>query len=196
MEAAMTRDLDRLLDGLDPDRTIEEAFRRADEAINSFPMRRARIDNWSEFAHCLAEFVVHVESRILCLTRPVRGSFDFEWGRAAGILINIYGRSGEKAAFEMTRTGNEGGLYSVLKAVAMRIADDLGKNEIAARVNAFWRSHSPEEVLAASREYLARYGHLLPSEMTEASAARIVANFPKVLENHPKLVQELRRVGR
>ena len=110
--------------------------------------------------------------------------------------MEIYGRSGEKAAFEFSRTGNEGGLYGVLKAVAMRIADDLSKNEIAARVNAFWRSHSPEEVLEASREYLARYGHLLPSELTEASAARIVANFPKVLENHPKLVQRLRRVGR
>ena len=78
----------------------------------------------------------------------------------------------------------------------MRIADELSKNEITARVNAFWRSHSPEELLEASREYLARYGHLLPSELTEGSAARIVANFPKVLENHPKLVQQLRRVGR
>jgi hypothetical protein len=192
----MTTDLDRLLDELDPDRTIEEAFRRADEAINSFPMWRAQIDNWSEFTHYLAEFVVHVESHILCLPRSVRGTFDFEWGRAAGILMKIYGQSGEKTAFELARTGNELGLYGVLKAVAMRIADDLSKNEIAARVNAFWQSHSPEEVLEASTEYLARYGHLLPSEMTERSAARIRANFLKALENHPKLVQRLRRVGR
>jgi len=192
----MTTNLERLVEGLDPDRTIEEAFRRADEAINSFPMRRAQIDDWSEFTRCLAEFVVHVESHILCLSRPVRGPLDFEWSRAAGLLVEIYGRSGDKTAVELARTGNEGGLYGVLKAVAMRIADDLSTNEIAARVNAFWRSHSPEELLEASREYLARYGHLLPSEMTEGSAARIVANFPKVLEQHLRLVQQLRRVGR
>jgi len=192
----MKTDLERLLEDLDPERTIEAVFRRADDAINSFPLRRAQITDWNEFTACMAEFVVHVESCILRVKRPVRSSFDFEWGRAPAVLIKVYGRSGEKAAFEMARTGNEGGLYSVFKAVAMRIADDLSKNEIAARVNAFWRSHSPEEILEASTEYLDRYGHLLPSEMTEASAARIRAGFLKVLENHPKLVQQLRRVGR
>jgi hypothetical protein len=192
----MTTDLERLLEDLDPERTVESAFRRADEAINSFAMQRAQITDWNAFAACMAKFVVHVESQILRLPRPVRSSFDFEWGRAAAILKKVYGGSGEKAAFEMVRTGNEGGLYSVLKAVAMRIADELSKNEITARVDAFWKSHTPTEILAASTEYLDRYGHLLPSEMTEASAGRLRSGFFKVLQNHPKLVQRLRRVGR
>ena len=192
----MKTDLERVLEDLDPERTIEDAFRRADEAINSFPMRGPRITDWNEFTACLAEFVVHVESCILRLRQPVRSAFDFEWGRAVRILTKIYGRSGEKAAFEIARTGNEGGLYGVFKAVAMRIADELSKDEITARVYSFWRSHSPEEVLEASREYLTQYGHLLPSEMAEGSAARIRGGFLKVLENHPKLVQRLRRVGR
>ncbi len=196
MGTAMKTDLERLLEGLDPERTIEAAFRRADEAINSFPMHRAQITDWDEFTACMAEFVVHVESHILRLRSPVRSSFDFEWGRAVAILMKIYGRSGEKAAFEMARTGNEQGLYGVLKAVAMRIADDLSKNEITAWVNDYWQSHSADQILAAASEYLDRYGHLLPSEMTEASAARIRGAFFKVLENHPKLVQRLRRVGR
>ena len=192
----MKTDLELLLDDLDPERTIESAFRRADEAIISFPMQHAQITDWNEFTACMAEFVVHVESHILRLERPVRSSCDFEWGRAARILMKIYGHSGEKAAFEMARTANEGGLYSALKAVAMRIADDLSKTEITARVDAFWQSHSPDQILEASTEYLDRYGHLLPSEMTEASAGRLRGGFFKVLENHPKLVQRLRRVGR
>jgi len=159
-------------------------------------MQRAQITDWNEFTACLAKFVVHVESYILHLPQPVRSSFDFEWGRAVRILTKVYGRSGEKAAFEMARTGNEQGLYGVFKAVAMRIADELSKNEITARVDAFWKSHTPDEILEASTEYLDRYGHLLPSEMTEASAARLRGGFFKVLENHPKLVQRLRRVGR
>jgi len=84
----------------------------------------------------------------------------------------------------------------VLAANAMRIAEDMSETEIAARVNAFWQAHSADEVLDAAQQYLARYGHLLPSELTEGSAARIRANFVRVLENHPKLVQRLRRVGR
>jgi len=55
---------------------------------------------------------------------------------------------------------------------------------------------SVEEQLAASTEYLQKYGHLLPSELTEGSAARIRANLPKVLEEHPHLIQRLRQVGR
>ena len=192
----MKTDLDRLLEDIDPERTIEPAFRRADAAINSFPMRSARITDWHEFTSCIVAFITHVEFHILCLRQPVRSAFDFDWGRACRLLVHVYGRNGEKAAFEMARTGNEGGLYRVLKAVAMQIAEDLSKNEIAARVSAFWQSHSPAEVLEASRQYLARYGHLLPSEMTEDSAGRIRANFLRVLENHPKLVQQLRRVGR
>ncbi len=189
-------DLDQLLEDLDPERTIEPAFRRADAAINSFPLYHAQILEWVEFTACMANFVAHVESCVLRLKQPVRGSPEFEWGRAAAILMKVYGRSGEKTAFEFSRTGNEGGLYGVLKTVAMEISNELSTNEITARVHAFWQSHSHQEVLEASRQYLDRYGHLLPSEMTEGSAARIIANFLKVLENHPKLVQRLRRVGR
>lgn len=192
----MTTDLDRLLYQLDPERTIEPTFRRADEAVNSFATESAQITEWDKFRDCMARFVVHVESHVLRLRRPVRSTFDFEWGRAVAVLTKIYNRNGEKAAFEMARTGNEGGLYGILKAVAMRLAEDMSKNEIASRVRTFWKDHTPSEVLAASQEYLAKYGHLLPSELTEDSAARLRANFLKVLENHPELVQKLRRVGR
>jgi len=192
----MTTELGQLLWQLDPQRTIEPAFQRADEAVNSFATESAQITEWDRFRDCMARFVVHVESCVLRLRRPVRSAFDLEWGRAVAVLTKIYGRNGEKAAFEMARTSNEGGLYGVLKAVAMRLAEDMSKNEIASRVRTFWKDHTPAEVLAASQEYLAKYGHLLPSELTEDSAARLRANFLKVLENHPELVQRLHRVGR
>ena len=34
----------------------------------------------------------------------------------------------EKAAFEMARTGNEGGLYAVLKAIAGQLAEEYAEN--------------------------------------------------------------------
>jgi len=192
----MSTDLERLLRELDPDRTIEPTFRRADEAVNSFRVDRAQIIEWNRFRDCMVRFVAHVEFHVLRLRRPVRSPIDFEWDRATAILVKIYGHNGEKAAFEMARTGNEGGLYGVLKAVAMRLAEDISKNEIASRVSAFWQNHTPAEVLAASQEYLNKYGHLLSSELTEGSAGRLRANFLKVLENHPEFIQRLRRVGR
>lgn len=192
----MANDLGELLREIGPEQTIEETLNRVSEALNRFPMKRAEIADWESFRGCMVEFVRHVESWALCLRRPVPASFDFCWGRAVGILNRIYGPNGEKAAFEMARTGCEGGLYAVLKAVATQIAEDVSRNEISARVGVFWNSHSAEELLEASSEYLAKYGHLVPPELTEVSAGRFRGNFRKVLEDHPKLVQRMRQVGR
>jgi hypothetical protein len=96
----------------------------------------------------------------------------------------------------MARTGAEGGLFSVLKAIALRMAEEYTENEIHARVSDYWNRLTPDEQLAAGDEYLEKYGHLLPDEMTEGSAARIRVNLPKVLIQHPKTLQKTRRLGR
>lgn len=110
--------------------------------------------------------------------------------------MDEFGPSGEKAAFEMTRTGNEGGLSRVLKAVAKSISKQLAKTEISARVSCHLDRLSIRQRLAASAEYLEKYGHLLPAELTEGSAARIHANFHKVLAEHPHLMRRMREIGR
>jgi hypothetical protein len=63
-------------------------------------------------------------------------------------------------------------------------------------VGAYLQRLSAREQLDAGSEYLAKYGALLPSELTEASAARIRADFHKVLERHPWLLQQIHNVGR
>ena len=87
-------------------------------------------------------------------------------------------------------------MYGLLKAVAGRILDKYAGNEISARVNHFWANLSVDEKLVVMDEYLAKYGHLLPSELTEGGAFRIKANFIKVLEEHPRILHRLGRVGR
>ena len=96
----------------------------------------------------------------------------------------------------MARTGNEGGLYGVLRKFARRTVEGYAADEIAARVGDYWNNLSTEEKLDAPREYLRQYGHLLPSELTEGSAAGIRAFFPKVLKEHPRIIKGLRRIGR
>ena len=146
-------------------------------------------------AACLADFFAHVEAKILRLHHgPV--DVDFHWGRCAQLLRHIYGASGSKVAFEMARTGNEGGLFAVLRAVALRMAEEYSENEISARVGLYWERLSVDEQISATTEYLQKYSHLLPSEMTEGYGARIRANFPKVLAQHPQVLRRTRRLGR
>ena len=188
--------LDQLLASIRPEMTLDETSRRADEALNSFALTTAMIQDWDQFTACLDKFLDHVEAKILRLSGPVRLDPSFHWSRCAQMLRNLYGPSGEKVAFEKARTGNEGGLYAVLKALALTVGEQCAENEIRARIGQYWGQLPVNEQLAAVDEYLQKYGHLLPSEMTEGSAGRIRAGFPKVLEMHASLLHGIRRVGR
>ncbi len=188
--------LDRLLASISPQKTIVEIYNRANEAINTFQTTAAQITNWDTFRYCMAELLQHVDSCALRLRGPVDVPWEYYWGDCIAVLHRIYGPSGEKAAFEMARTGNEGGLYSVLKAVAMNRAEEYIQNEISSKIIAYLESLSVDEQLDACSEYILKYGHLLPSEITEANAVRIRANFRKVLEKHPRLLLKFQGVGR
>lgn len=104
--------------------------------------------------------------------------------------------NGEKAGFEMARTRTEGGLYGVLRRFGGIQAGQYAQAEIPARVSRFWEDLSASEKLEAEDEYLAEYGHLLPSELTDNEAARVKMDFRKVLAEHPRMMQRLDRIGR
>jgi len=188
--------LDRLLEDIDPARTLDQVSSRADEAVNSFRMQSGIIKDWQGFRTVLTEFYRHVENTILRIRSGFSPDPDFDWGRCCRVLVKEYGGSGEKAAFEIARTGTERGFYGVLKAVARQMINEYCGNEISAKISNFWQSLTTDEKLAVSQEYLDKYGNLLPGELTSGSAARIRANFIRVLEEHPRTVKRLRNIGR
>ena len=192
----MTTKLDALLSSLNSNTTITETFNRANLAIDTFIWGKIQITDWDEFISCMARFHYHVQDYVLRLRQKMPLSEVYEWPRCARVLRNIYGPNGEKAGFELARTGNEGGLNAVLRAIAMHMAEQYSKTEISARVIAYWNSLSVAEQLAAPSEYITKYSKYLPSEMTESSAARIRANFPKLLEHHPHMIHDLNRAVR
>ena len=186
-------DLDEFLQSLDPARTLDVVSARVDEALNSFPMPNAIIADWSSFQDLMTRFCLHVTKAILRLDPHYEGDAEFDWFRCREALKREYGASGFKAAFEVARTG---GVYKVLKIVARELVEEYGAQEVSARVHHFLNRLTAEERIAVAREYLAKCGRFLPSALTEGSAARLVEGFDKVLEQHPRLLQRLRRVGR
>jgi hypothetical protein len=190
----MSTKLDKLLENIDPKRTVDETAKRTDNAINTFRFGTSAVASRQDFEDCVAKFFCHVENTTLRANRPVNIKMDY--GRASRLLAEEYGPSGEHAAFEIASTGAEGGLYAVLKAIAKRMSEQYTRNEIAAKVTGYWNGLSNDEKLAAPTEYLKKYGHLLPRELTEGSAPRIRANFMQVLEQHPFMLQRLGRAVR
>jgi len=192
----MATELDNLLASIDPARTLDEVTRRVDNAMNAFPMTAGMVGEWEEFKVVLARFWCQLENAVLRLDPPREPHPGFDLERACHALEAEYGPNGYKAAFEMARTGNEGGLYAVLKTIAKRLIEKYACNEIRSRIDHYWGSLSVDERLAAPAEYIGKFGHHLPSELTEGSAVRIGANFPRVLEEHVRLMQRLRQIGR
>jgi hypothetical protein len=192
----MKTKLDQLLESIDPARTLDQVSARVDEAVNSFPGKSAAIKDWKEFTSFMAKFFRHAENIILRIRPAFSGDPAYNWSRCCHLLIKEFGNNGEKVAFERAQTGTEGGLYGVLKAVARQMADEYAGNEIGARIAAFWNALSIQEQLAVPKEYLAKFGHLLPPELTSRGAAKVLAFFPKVLEEHPRIVKRLRSIGR
>jgi len=192
----MPSTLDQLLDSIHPRRTLDETARRAEEAVNSFAKDSSQITDWEEFRTYVSRFFCHVEAHVLRMRSAPEFDEEFAWDRCLKVIKRAFGANGEKAAYEMARTGNQGGLYAVLKKVAQTLAEQYAHNEITGRVYAYWNELSVEQQLAAGQEYLDKYGHLLPSELTEQSGARVRTNLPTVLEKHPDLMQRLGDIGR
>lgn len=192
----MSTKLDQLLQDIDPSRTIDETYARADSALNSFAFTQAQITDWHKFHVCIARLVCHIRNTVLRLQKPLEVDVEFEWDQAVRYLHNEYGPEGEKTAFQKARTGNDGGLYSVVKAITQQMANEYSDNEIRSKISDFWNQLSVEEKLQTADEYLKKFGHLLPSEVTEGYPVRVKGFFHKFLEEHPKLIRNLRLASR
>ncbi|MBC2714910.1 MAG: hypothetical protein HF978_06335 [Desulfobacteraceae bacterium] len=192
----MKTKLDRLLESIDPSITLDQVSSRIDQALNSFQIDSGIIEDWEVYKDLFTNFFRHTENNILRIKSFKSANPKIEWGRCIRLLLKEYGPNGEKTAFEMVRTGNQGGLYKVLKSLSKQMIEEYAGTEIRAKIGYFWHSLSVDEKWAATDEYLTKYGHLLPSELTEGSAARIKADFTKVLEEHPRIIKRMRIVGR
>ena len=192
----MPSKLDMFLETIDPSRNLEQLWARADAGLNSFTPAQTAVSGFGDFQRVLAGFFCHMENLMLRMSPPRTPDYAFDYGRCYHLLQKKFGDHADKVMFDRARTGIDGGLYGVLKTVAELMVEMYAGNEIGARVSAFWNSLTLEEKLEVPREYVRKYGHLLPSEITEGAATRVAMSFWKVLEEHPRLVTRLRRIGR
>ena len=192
----MPTKLEQLLEKIDPKLTLDKTSALADNAMNTFSFGSGQMTDRKEFEDCLTDFFCHVDTNVLGVSKSFNSEHrDFQLGRCDILLSHIYGHNCENTAFDMARTGKSGGLYAVLKAIALRMAEEYAENKIGAVIDDYWKKLTLDERFAASDEYLEKYGHLLPSELTEGSAVRVRANFPKLLAQHPEIIRKIRRLG-
>jgi len=192
----MKSKLDTLLSQIDPERTYDQVSGRVDQAINSFKFELSSTITMPEFRRICAHFYCHLESRVLRLSQSRKPDVDMDWGRFYNQLVKIYGHNGEKTAFEITISNNEGGMYAVFKAVSNAMVDFYADNEINARVYMFWNNLPVKEQFEVIDYFLPTLQSLFPNEIKMHGTARIKANFPKYLIEYPRMLKRTRDMAR
>ena len=143
-----------MLEQIAPERTLDETARRAEEALIGFHPARGTVESWEESRQLMAGFFCRVERAVLHARSSSLEDLDQGWHGCSRILTREYGHNGEKAAFEMARTGSQGGLYAILKLVVRDLAEEMAANEISARIHRLRDGLSLEERMAAGRKYV------------------------------------------
>ena len=171
---------------------VQSEYLRADDAIRTFKIDHTVITDWGTFRYCLAKFRWHLDYHLLNMTRQMGFDLEYQWARAVTILVEINGPNGEKTAFEIVRTGHEGGLYALLEKIASYQAMYYLRNKTSALVSRFWGNLSADKKIDAGRQYIVRYRHLVPPELAEGTGARVLCQLPKLLNKHPEMIHGLR----
>ena len=141
----MATKLEELLAAIHPSRTLDAVSSRVDRAAARFGDARAQVTEFDEYQELIGCFFAHVEAEVLGTRTLWPAHKEMYVYRAQQLLNEAYGASGWKAAFEMARTGVEGGMRQVLATLAERMALMYARNEIRARVAVFWDEASPDE---------------------------------------------------
>jgi hypothetical protein len=188
----MSTRLEKLLASIDPARTIDRVSAAVDEAFNSFRNRNP-IRTFEDYREYMSKYVQHIEQIVLGIRSNHPYDMEFFWTRYSNLVNSGGDREAWKWNYEKITTGQDGGLYKILKDVAALILDDRSKREISGRVWDFWNSLTNDEKFDTVDEFVRLVGHMLPTKYTGGNAAYLKMNFPRVLESYPQLLMELRR---
>jgi hypothetical protein len=188
----MATKLEELMESIDPSRTIDQVSAAVDDAFNSFSHDHP-IRSFDDYKKYMSAFVQYIEQIVVRFKSNDPYDQGFFWARYSNLVRNGHGPDAWKMNYEKIITGQDGGLYKLLKDVAAMILEDRSKREISARVWNFWNALSNDEKLDTVDEFVRLVGHLLPTKFTGGNAAYLKANFPRVLESYPQLLMEIRR---
>jgi len=185
----MATKLEKLLEEIDPSRTIDKAEMRINDALAHYRLENNTVDSWEEHKIYLAEMVTVARNAVLNIPGNIGSDLEINYSQAFHYLEREFGTI--QAVYDIMRTGAEGGIYKILRTLARLIAEDYSQNEIEARVAAYWSRLSIGEKFAAADEYIALYRDILPQRI-KGEALRLRISFCQVLDDHPRMLKRIR----
>lgn len=190
--------LERFEHSLGPQLTLDGIDREVDATLNRLALSRAIVESATELRTVLLDvwrdFHGHIWGCNASLP-VIDAGREWEWCR--DILDAAYGKpDGWRTALDLASTGIQAGLYGVAVRFVRKSAEQYLDRLIQTGVKVLWQSLSCVEQQAMIKEYLQKYGSYLPPSLAQASFTELWVHFPRMLTEHPRLLQRMSRFGR
>ena len=186
----MATQLDRLLEDIVQ---YHDSYRRQmDEAIRSFSFSAFRFDSWGACEGFMEQFFAHINAHIMDPT--------FAGNARMGMIVfrqtfePSYGQYPERAIYERLMHGHEGGLNGFVQETADAVVELFAGRDIVNKVDRYMFSIRLDGIDAAAEEYMEKWGHLLPKDITSQGTIRLAPVLGKFLKQHPRLLHRLRGI--
>ncbi len=194
----MSTRLERFEHSLGPQLTLDGIEREVDATLNRLALPRPIVSSATELRSVLLEvwrdFHGHIWGCGASLPAIDAGR---EWEWCCEILDAAYRKPASwQTALDLARTGIQGGLYGVAVKFLQKAAEQYLDQLIQTSVKILWQGLSCAEQRAMIEEYLQKYRSLLPPSLAQAGFAELWVHFPRILTEHPRMLQRMSRFGR
>ena len=193
----MSEKMDKLLAEITPEKTLDKYEARMWKVLNRYPFPPGPFNDREAFEMEIARLEQHIMHSWADVVPKLEPS-EIPILRDLGVtrLLNCFGSDGHRVAFEMARTGIDGGFRAVAKAMADNAAHQFATNIIGCSVHEYWNSLTVKEQLAATEEYYTRIQHMLPpSGLISPFDARYSWQPSETIARYPYLIRRFRQAS-
>jgi hypothetical protein len=212
----MSSKLEKFLEDIDPRNNYDKHAKKVNNVLNYHISIRVNnlVNSADELKECLWFFIedTYFWDGILTPERHRRAGYGIHWySKAMRLLEDVFSddqsyqhipykdrdssNDSAKIVSDMMFYGVNGGVYQVLKELAIAIIADCANEDIREAVNKFVDSLSWEESLDICKEYMSKYAYLLSESFIKNPPRNIGLLLPQILKEHPRSILRMREIG-
>ena len=182
----MPTKLEKLLQDIDPSKTIDEIERNLDRGVMSYHRSKNMVYSYEECEECIADMAQHLFN--IHFNQPKNYKNKGVFAEAFNLLIKEYGSF--QTIYQIMTSGAEGGIYTILKTLARLMTEEYSHRRISSLVSDYLKTLSSNEIILAAEEYIKLNKHIIP--IGEKQRARITFYFDQTLLEYPFMIKKLR----
>ena len=173
--------LESLVAALDELAIAKNVTNSHDEARVHFSPSKNTVGDFDEFTNVIADYFSYHYSR--CVVRGGVMSRTEAAGRAKEILEKEYRRQGGNiiTGYNDAHDGTNGGLRIIFDKIADYLKAESVERYIRDAFDRYVTPNSWEQKLDIIRQFIVRYGHLLPSSISADQPERYAQNYEELI---------------